>query len=106
MGEPVTARTYRLKPRAGSRDRDRHEAAPAVPCAMAYTSASSGPPLLENLRGLIAGFYNERGLVRFVVVGLIARFVGFSISNSFAYIHGRIADRVGTKLIRKTRLPQ
>src|ERR1700686_5021880 len=44
--------------------------------AMAYTIGKFGPAALGNLIGLIAVFYMTAALFVFVVLGLIARFVG------------------------------
>src|SRR5580692_7438626 len=54
--------------------------------AMAYTIGKFGPAALGNLLGLIALFYATAALFVFVVLGLIARFVGFSIFKFIAYI--------------------
>src|ERR1700675_203522 len=55
--------------------------------AMAYTIGKVGPAALGNLIGLIALFYATAALFVFVVLGLIARFVGFSIFKFLAYIN-------------------
>jgi aerobic C4-dicarboxylate transport protein len=47
--------------------------------AMAFTIGKYGPAALGNLVGLIALFYATAGLFVVLVLGLIARFVGFSI---------------------------
>src|SRR6201995_309050 len=47
--------------------------------AMAYTIGKFGPAALGNLIGLIALFYATAGLFVVVVLGLIARVVGFNI---------------------------
>src|ERR1700739_52303 len=47
--------------------------------AMAFTIGKYGPTALGNLIGLIALFYATAGLFVVIVLGLIARFVGFSI---------------------------
>src|SRR5205085_3076441 len=54
--------------------------------AMAYTIGKFGPAALGNLVGLIAVFYMTAALFVFVVLGLIARFVGFSIFKFIIYI--------------------
>src|SRR5258707_5477598 len=54
--------------------------------AMAYTIGKFGPAALGNLVGLIAVFYATAALFVFVVLGLIARIVGFSIFKFIAYI--------------------
>src|ERR1700731_3167349 len=53
--------------------------------AMAYTVGAYGPSVLGNLLGLIALFYMTAALFVFVVLGLIARFVGFSIFKFILY---------------------
>jgi aerobic C4-dicarboxylate transport protein len=45
--------------------------------AMAFTIGKYGPAALGNLLGLIATFYLTAALFVFVILGLIARFVGF-----------------------------
>src|ERR1700727_1451665 len=47
--------------------------------AMAYTIGKFGPAALGNLLGLIALFYATAGLFVVVVLGLIARAIGFNI---------------------------
>src|SRR5665213_797353 len=54
--------------------------------AMAYTVGAYGPSVLGNLIGLIALFYATAGLFVIVVLGLVARLVGFNIFKFIAYI--------------------
>src|SRR5271154_2585123 len=55
------------------------ETSHAVFGAIAYTIGKFGPAALGNLLGLIALFYATAALFVFVVLGLIARVVGFNI---------------------------
>jgi len=64
--------------------------------AMAYTIGKFGPAALGNLIGLIAVFYAAAALFVFVVLGLIARFVGFSIFKFMAYIKDELLIVLGT----------
>jgi len=67
-------------------------------------SGSSGPAALGNLIGLIVLFYATAGLFVVVVLGLIARFVGFQHFSSFiALYQGRAADRARHQLLRRAR---
>src|SRR5216684_6843473 len=54
--------------------------------AMAYTIGKFGTGAILNLIGLIATFYVTAALFVFVVLGTIARLVGFSIFKFLAYI--------------------
>src|ERR1700674_674843 len=54
--------------------------------AMAYTIGKFGPAALGSLIGLIAVFYMTAGLFVIVVLGLIARMVGFNIFKFRCYI--------------------
>ena len=54
--------------------------------AMAYTIGKFGTGAILNLLGLIATFYLTAGLFVLVVLGIIARMVGFSIFKFLAYI--------------------
>jgi len=54
--------------------------------AMAYTIGKFGTGAILNLIGLIATFYLTAALFVFVVLGIIARMVGFSIFKFLAYI--------------------
>jgi aerobic C4-dicarboxylate transport protein len=73
--------------------------------AMAYTIGKYGPAALGNLVGLIAVFYMTAALFVFVVLGLIARFVGFSIFKFMAYIKDELLVVLGTSS-SESALPQ
>jgi aerobic C4-dicarboxylate transport protein len=73
--------------------------------AMAYTIGKFGPAALGNLIGLIALFYVTAGLFVVVVLGLIARFVGFSIFKFLAYIKDELLIVLGTSS-SESALPQ
>src|SRR5947209_5510394 len=73
--------------------------------AMAYTIGKYGPSALGNLVGLIAVFYLTAALFVFVVLGLIARFVGFSIFKFVAYIKDELLIVLGTSS-SESALPQ
>jgi aerobic C4-dicarboxylate transport protein len=73
--------------------------------AMAYTIGKFGPAALGNLIGLIAVFYMTAALFVFVVLGLIARFVGFSIFKFMAYIRDELLIVLGTSS-SESALPQ
>ncbi len=73
--------------------------------AMAYTIGKFGPAALGNLIGLIALFYATAALFVFVVLGLIARFVGFSIFKFIAYIKDELLIVLGTSS-SESALPQ
>ncbi|MFL6820431.1 MAG: C4-dicarboxylate transporter DctA [Bradyrhizobium sp.] len=73
--------------------------------AMAYTIGKYGPAALGNLVGLIAVFYATAALFVFVVLGLIARFVGFSIFRFLAYIKDELLIVLGTSS-SESALPQ
>ena len=64
--------------------------------AMAYTIGKFGTAALLNLIGLIATFYVAAALFVFVVLGLIARMVGFSIFKFLAYIKDELLIVLGT----------
>ena len=64
--------------------------------AMAYTIGKFGTGALLNLIGLIATFYVAAALFVFVVLGLIARMVGFSIFKFLAYIKDELLIVLGT----------
>src|SRR6476659_5378874 len=64
--------------------------------AMAYTVGKFGTGALLNLIGLIATFYVAAALFVFVVLGLIARMVGFSIFKFLAYIKDELLIVLGT----------
>jgi len=73
--------------------------------AMAYTIGKFGPAALGNLIGLIALFYITAGLFVVVVLGLIARFVGFSIFKFIAFIKDELLIVLGTSS-SESALPQ
>src|SRR5438874_7508106 len=54
--------------------------------AMAYTIGEFGPSALGKLIGLVALFYVTAGLFVIIVLGLVARLVGFSILKFIVYI--------------------
>jgi aerobic C4-dicarboxylate transport protein len=63
---------------------------------MAFTIGKFGTGAILNLVGLIATFYVTAALFVFVVLGLIARFVGFSIFKFLAYIKDELLIVLGT----------
>jgi len=73
--------------------------------AMAYTIGKFGPAALGNLVGLIALFYATAGLFVVLVLGLIARFVGFNIFKFIAYIKDELLIVLGTSS-SESALPQ
>ena len=73
--------------------------------AMAYTIGKFGPAALGNLIGLIAVFYLTAALFVVVVLGLIARFVGFSIFKFIVYIRDELLIVLGTSS-SESALPQ
>lgn len=73
--------------------------------AMAFTIGKFGPSALTNLIGLIALFYATAALFVIVVLGLIARFVGFSIFKFIAYIKDELLVVLGTSS-SESALPQ
>jgi aerobic C4-dicarboxylate transport protein len=73
--------------------------------AMAYTIGKFGPAALGNLVGLIAVFYATAALFVFGVLGLIARFVGFSIFKFIGYIRDELLIVLGTSS-SESALPQ
>src|ERR1700688_709966 len=73
--------------------------------AMAYTIGKFGPAALGNLVGLILLFYATAGLFVVVVLGLIARFVGFNIFKFIAYIKDELLIVLGTSS-SESALPQ
>ena len=73
--------------------------------AMAYTIGKFGPAALGNLIGLIAVFYMTAALFVFVVLGLIARYIGFSIFKFIGYIKDEILIVLGTSS-SESALPQ
>ncbi len=73
--------------------------------AMAYTIGRYGPGALGNLFGLIATFYFASALFIVVVLGLIARFVGFNIFRFLVYIKDELLIVLGTSS-SESALPQ
>ena len=73
--------------------------------AMAYTIGKFGPAALGNLVGLIAVFYMTAALFVFGVLGLISRFIGFSIFKFIAYIKDELLIVLGTSS-SESALPQ
>jgi len=64
--------------------------------AMAYTIGKFGTGAILNLIGLIATFYVTAALFVFIVLGIIARFAGFSIFKFLAYIKDELLIVLGT----------
>ncbi len=73
--------------------------------AMAYTVGKFGPAALGNLAGLIVLFYATAALFVFVVLGLIARVVGFNIFRYLGYIRDELLIVLGTSS-SESALPQ
>jgi aerobic C4-dicarboxylate transport protein len=73
--------------------------------AMAYTIGKFGPAALGNLIGLIVLFYVTAGLFVVVVLGLIARLVGFNIFKFISYIKDELLVVLGTSS-SESALPQ
>ncbi len=73
--------------------------------AMAFTIGKYGPSALGNLIGLIGLFYGTALLFVVVVLGAIARFVGFSIFKYIAYIKDELLIVLGTSS-SESALPQ
>jgi len=73
--------------------------------AMAYTIGKFGPAALGNLIGLIALFYATAALFVILVLGLIARFVGFNIFKFLAFIKDELLIVLGTSS-SESALPQ
>lgn len=64
--------------------------------AMAFTIGKFGTGAILNLLGVIATFYLTSALFVFVVLGLVAKFVGFSIFKFVAYIKDELLIVLGT----------
>jgi aerobic C4-dicarboxylate transport protein len=64
--------------------------------AMAYTIGKFGTGAIFNLLGLIATFYLTAALFVIVVLGIIARILGFSIFKFLAYIKDELLIVLGT----------
>jgi aerobic C4-dicarboxylate transport protein len=73
--------------------------------AMAYTIGKFGPAALGNLIGLIALFYATAALFVIVVLGIIARVVGFNIFRYLGYIKDELLIVLGTSS-SESALPQ
>lgn len=73
--------------------------------AMAYTVGKFGPSALTNLFSLIVLFYATAALFVFVVLGIIARMVGFNIFKFMAYIKDELLLVLGTSS-SESALPQ
>jgi aerobic C4-dicarboxylate transport protein len=73
--------------------------------AMAYTVGKFGTASLLNLIGLVALFYATAGLFVIVVLGLIARVVGFNIFKFIGYIKEELLIVLGTSS-SESALPQ
>lgn len=73
--------------------------------AMAYTIGRYGPSALGNLFGLILTFYATAALFVFVVLGIVARIVGFSIFKFVGYIKDELLIVLGTSS-SESALPQ
>jgi aerobic C4-dicarboxylate transport protein len=73
--------------------------------AMAYTIGKFGTGAILNLIGLIATFYVTAAIFVLVVLGLIARFTGFSILRFLAYIKDELLIVLGTSS-SESALPQ
>ncbi len=73
--------------------------------AMAYTIGKFGPAALGNLVGLIVLFYATAALFVIVVLGTIARVVGFNIFKFIAYIKDELLIVLGTSS-SESALPQ
>jgi aerobic C4-dicarboxylate transport protein len=73
--------------------------------AMAYTIGKFGPAALGNLIGLIAVFYLTAALFVFLVLGLIAKLIGFNIFKFLSYIKDELLIVLGTSS-SESALPQ
>src|ERR1700740_1420086 len=73
--------------------------------AMAYTVGKFGTAALVNLFGLVFLFYATAGLFVVVVLGLIARLIGFNIFKFIAYIKDELLIVLGTSS-SESALPQ
>ncbi|PZA11907.1 dicarboxylate/amino acid:cation symporter [Rhodopseudomonas palustris] len=73
--------------------------------AMAFTIGKYGPAALSNLLGLVLLFYATAALFVVLVLGLIARFVGFNIFKFIAYIKDELLIVLGTSS-SESALPQ
>jgi len=73
--------------------------------AMAYTVGKYGASVLGSLLGLVATFYLASAIFIVVVLGLIARLVGFNIFRFLAYIKDELLIVLGTSS-SESALPQ
>ncbi|MGY4157705.1 aerobic C4-dicarboxylate transport protein [Bradyrhizobium sp. USDA 4461] len=73
--------------------------------AMAFTVGKFGPAALGNLIGLVVLFYATAAIFVIVVLGLIARIVGFSIFKFIIYIKDELLIVLGTSS-SESALPQ
>jgi len=73
--------------------------------AMAYTVGKYGTSVLGNLAGLVGAFYLASALFIFIVLGTIARIVGFSIFRFLVYIKDELLIVLGTSS-SESALPQ
>ncbi len=73
--------------------------------AMAFTIGQYGVAKLGNLVGLVATFYLASVLFVLIVLGIVARIVGFSILRFIAYIKDELLIVLGTSS-SETVLPQ
>src|SRR6266851_866458 len=73
--------------------------------AMAYTIGKFGTGAILNLVGLIATFYVTAAIFVFIVLGVIARLVGFSIFKFIVYIKDELLIVLGTSS-SESALPQ
>jgi aerobic C4-dicarboxylate transport protein len=64
--------------------------------AMAFTIGKFGGGAILSLLGLVATFYLTAALFVFVVLGVVARIVGFSIFKFLAYIRDELLIVLGT----------
>ncbi|MDF2638986.1 MAG: dicarboxylate/amino acid:cation symporter [Novosphingobium lindaniclasticum] len=64
--------------------------------AMAFTIGKYGVGSLANLVGLVATFYVTSALFVVVVLGLVARFAGFSIFSLISYLKAELLLVLGT----------
>lgn len=73
--------------------------------AMAYTVGKYGPQALGNLLGLIGTFYLTSALFVLIVLGIIARCIGFNILRYLNYIKAELLIVLGTSS-SESALPQ
>jgi aerobic C4-dicarboxylate transport protein len=64
--------------------------------AMAFTVGKYGPQALGNLLGLIATFYLTSALFVIIILGIVARFIGFNIFKYLGYIKDELLIVLGT----------